>query len=300
MHLFAKDITSWEKWGKAFQDIDAFSRLIKYIFKTEGLPLMEIENTTPGTNAVFLCGQFVIKIYAPKETGVKENEYRSELDALRRASMQGVPVPKIYASGYVEDKYRFCYLITEKTQGQQARKILPGYSYDDKFRFVQQLNSVLGSMNTKAPFNGEKLKKRALENEKWDIFSEKTRLRIRQAIEGINFPEMVFVHGDITGENIIINKDKITILDFGDAKPAPFYYEYPPIVFDLFNHDPVLTNIFAQGKKDFGDNLFRGVLLHEYGAYSVRDICTFTLGIPPEELDDIGRIKDYIKKLAIA
>jgi Ser/Thr protein kinase RdoA (MazF antagonist) len=261
---------------------------------------MGIENTTPGTNAVFLCGQFVVKIYAPKQTGIPESEYRSELEALRRAAMQGVPVPKIFASGYVEDKYGFYYMITERAQGREARKILPEYSYDEKFRFVQQLNGALNSMNTRAPFSGERLKGHALNNEKWDIFSLETKLQIREAIESIKFPDMVYVHGDLTGENIIINRDEMNILDFGDARPAPFYYEYPPIVFDLFGHDPEFTKILAQGKKDFADNLFRGTLLHEYGAHSVRDICIDKLDIPPEELDDISRIKDYIKKLAIA
>ena len=256
MYLFDRDITSWEKWGKTFQNIDAFSQLIKHIFKTEGLPLMGIENTTPGTNAVFLCGQFVVKIYAPKQTGIPESEYRSELEALRRAAMQGVPVPKIFASGYVEDKYGFYYMITERAQGREARKILPEYSYDEKFRFVQQLNGALNSMNTRAPFSGERLKSHALNNEKWDIFSLETKLQIREAIESIKFPDMVYVHGDLTGENIIINRDEMNILDFGECPARSFLLRIPAYRFRFVRPRPGIYEDISSGKEGFRGQSF--------------------------------------------
>ena len=108
---------------------------------------------------------------------------------------------------------------------------------------------------------------------------------------------MVYVHGDLTGENIIMNKDMITIIDFGDARSAPQYYEYPPIVFDLFNHDKTLSNLFAQGKKDFVEELFLGTVLHEFGANFVKDICKNHLGIDPVNLTDIYEIKKHIRTL---
>lgn len=296
MYLFKKDITSWEKWGKAFQNIDAFSLLIEHIFKKEGLPLYKISNTTPGINAVFECESFIIKIYAPEETGIQQNEYRAELDALRRAATQQVPVPKIFGCGLVEDKYNFNYLIIGKISGQEARFVLPNYSYEKKYRFVQKLNNILIKMNSKAPIN-DKIITQALNNKRWDVFSADIKNQVRTIIKGISFSEMVYVHGDLTGENLFIDKSELSIIDFGDSRPAPFYYEYPPIVFEAFNHDKTLTEIFSHGKNDFTSNLFLGTLLHDFGAHFVRDICIDKFEIAPQNFSDIFEIKNYINTL---
>ncbi len=297
MYLFDRDISNWVKWGEVYQDIDAFSLLIKHIFKVEGLPLMDVKNTTPGTNAVFDCGRYIVKIYAPPETGISGSEYRSELEALRRASMQNVPAPHIFACGVVVDKYDFNYLITEKISGTEATKIILGLSYDEKFQFVKKLNQLLAGINTRAPLAQAELKTKVLHNKRWDIFKEPVREQVKKIAESMKFMNMVYVHGDLTGENIIMNKDKITLIDFSDARSAPHYYEYPPIVFELFNHDKTLSGLFAQGKGDFVEDLFLGTVLHEFGANFVKDICLNHLHINPEDLDDIYQIKKHIRTL---
>jgi tRNA A-37 threonylcarbamoyl transferase component Bud32 len=297
MFLFNKDISNWVKWGEAFQDIDAFSLLIKHIFKVEGIPLLEINNTTPGTNAVFDCGRFIVKIYAPPETGISRSEYRSEIEALRRASRQNVPAPRIFACGVVVDKYEFYYLITEKVHGTEASKIISNYSYDEKFRFVQKINGLLNNINTRAPLSVKEIKDSVLQNKRWDIFPESLQSQVQNLASGLKFQEMVYVHGDLTGENVILNKDSMTIIDFGDARPAPRYYEYPPILFELFNHDKEFISLFAQGKKDFGEELFLATVIHEFGAYFLRDICTNHFNIKPKDLDDIHKVKKYINSL---
>lgn len=297
MNLFKKDISSWEKWGKAFQDIEAFSLLIEHIFYKEGVPLLEIKNTSPGTNAVFECGNYIIKIYAPKETGIAESEYRGELEALNRARMQGVSCPTIFACGQVTDKYDFDYLICEKVLGSEARFVLPNYSYDEKNDFVQKLNGILQKINTIAPISDANQKSVPYSNNRWDIFAPQIKNHVIEIIDGMQFSEMVYVHGDLTGENVFINQNDLRIIDFGDARSAPIYYEYPPIVFELFNHNIDLIKLFAQGKDDFAENLFLATILHDYGAFFVRDICENKLNVNPMELKSINTIKQYILDL---
>ena len=299
MFLFDKDITNWDKWGKAFQDTDAFSRLLKHIFKTEGLPLLQIESSTPGTNAVFDCGNYFTKIYAPKETGISGEEAEEEFLALKRAAAQKVPCPKIVGRGQVHDKYLFRYIILEKIDGTPAADYLPGCPADKRLEFVQSLNDILSGINTIAPNTSKSLKERVYSNERWGIFSEHVKDQVHSFVAGINITDFVYVHGDLTDDNVIINEKGLNIIDFGDAQSAPVYYEYPPIIFELFRHDKELTRLFAESRKDFQSNLFRATLLHDFGGYFVRDICIKKLGIQPEELADINIIKDYIKSLFV-
>ena len=51
--------------GHIFQLIEAFTPLAKEIFRQEELAFSGLENLTPGTNAVFCAGNYVIKIFVP-------------------------------------------------------------------------------------------------------------------------------------------------------------------------------------------------------------------------------------------
>ena len=57
MSLVTEQINNWDDWGKVFQSIPAFKPLVECIFNKENLPIVEIENLKPGTNAVFKVGE---------------------------------------------------------------------------------------------------------------------------------------------------------------------------------------------------------------------------------------------------
>ena len=67
MNLFKEEIGNWQDWSNVSQSLFAFSALTNFIFQKENLPLAKLENLPPATNAVFKSGDFVIKIYVPRE-----------------------------------------------------------------------------------------------------------------------------------------------------------------------------------------------------------------------------------------
>ena len=77
-----------------------------------------MEPLTPGTNAVFRIGSRVIKLYAPRETGMDQSPDRlTELRASRLALERGVRAPSVLAEGICRDRYEFAYLVTEYIGG---------------------------------------------------------------------------------------------------------------------------------------------------------------------------------------
>jgi hypothetical protein len=93
--LFRKEINDWPSWATVFQSIDEFRPLIRAIFEREMLEGVDrVSELTPGTNAVFRVGEYVIKIFAPEESGVNSDaDYEAELQSMRRAQQQGIRTP---------------------------------------------------------------------------------------------------------------------------------------------------------------------------------------------------------------
>src|SRR5699024_7029340 len=67
MNQFRKVIRNWEDWEATAGEISAFSGVVEKIFHNEGLPAADIRKLPPSTNAVFRVGDYVIKIYAPRQ-----------------------------------------------------------------------------------------------------------------------------------------------------------------------------------------------------------------------------------------
>ena len=62
--LFNHNIKNIKDWAGIFQDKTAFAPLVKEIFRRHGLDFTGIDSCTPGSNAVFRSGGFIVKIFA--------------------------------------------------------------------------------------------------------------------------------------------------------------------------------------------------------------------------------------------
>ena len=124
--LFAHTIQSWEDWADVYQSIPAFTPLIQEIFRREGLPFSPLSPLTPGTNAVFRSGELVVKVFFPRESGLDpEGDFQNEGAVCRLLTQRQVPVPQLLASGRLEDRYTFPYLVTQFCPGEELGQWLP-------------------------------------------------------------------------------------------------------------------------------------------------------------------------------
>lgn len=85
--LFPYKIEGKDDWAQLFQSARAFEPLAKAIFQRHGLPFCALARTKPGTNAVFFAGEYVLKIFAPMESGFSTGrDYETERFGLARAA----------------------------------------------------------------------------------------------------------------------------------------------------------------------------------------------------------------------
>lgn len=291
MYLFDEQINNWDEWGKIFQSISAFTPLVEYIFQKENLLTARIENLTPGTNAVFKVGGYVIKIFAPSESGIDQSlDLQTELFATKRANELHIFAPKLIADGFVDDKYRFAYMITEYIKGAELEKAIKTMSETEKINVARKLRNITDKMNTPCdPFNGIDVLNDKGRYRRWDKYSNEFKAERLVYIKSYDYGEFVFVHGDLCLDNMILTPHgELYIIDFADAVLAPKIYEHALMPYS-FEFDPSLIRGYFEdySKNRLIEMFFNGLLIHDFGGDIVKDV----IGKPDEfnNLDELKR-----------
>ena len=221
---------------------------------------------------------------------------------LMKKSRIGIHIPHLICASFIQDKYLFRYIIMDYIDGKDAKDTLKNFTHSEKVEFVCQLKENLKRMNTKfvGKYPAFDVKERIFTNTRWNILSNKVVTQARKLVNNYDMQNQVYVHGDITGDNVMINEKRMLyLIDFADGRIAPKEYEFPPIVFDLFDFDMVMINEFIGGQdaKEFVEECFYGILMHEFGAYFVKIICERVIGKEIVELTDILEIKEALFRL---
>ena len=303
--LFTLDVDK-QSWEHIFQSIDAFERVIKAIFERHGLPLTTVENLTSGTNAVFKVGDKVVKIFAPVESGYYDTDYFDiEKEAQMNVNSRHVASPRLLHEGVIEDKYVFRYIVMDFVMGQEAGQALEGYTRQQKQDFAAQIRDITRKINICIQPAAIPVLTidTCLTNHRWTWDGFPTSFCDDRAavIQGLNFDNLVYVHGDLTAENMIIRGDgTVCLIDFADSIIAPYYYEWLPIVFGLFRCCPVMMAAYfgEYRNDDFFDVLKKAVLIHEFGAGSVRELCEDN-GVDIGTLVSVSQLRALIRDICL-
>lgn len=274
-NLFSAQICDLESWGSLFQAIPVFEPLIRYIFEKEKLPFSVIEHCTPGSNAVFKVGHYIVKIFAPEESGIGGIEdTKTEIFAMRRANKLGIPSPKLVADGLVEDSYPFYYIVMELIDGVDFSEVSETFSNDEKILIGKQLRKITDRMNTPCDqFNNFDVIYDKSRYKRWNTYPKSFRQERLRYIRSRDFGQKVFVHGDLCADNIRITpQHELYIIDFADAVLAPIVYEQALVACELFAFDKAyMQGYFGNCSVDEITELcFNGLLLHQFGGEIIR------------------------------
>ena len=273
--LFQQTISNLADWAKVFQDKEIFEPFVKRIFQENGMIYEGIDNCTPGSNAVFRSGKYIVKIFAPEESEIGgESDYITEKYGLSHANRLHIAAPKLYADGVIEDKYIFRYLLMEYVEGQSLADISDSLSAEERIRIGRRLREAVERMDTECePFNSHMLFGKMAEK-RWGVFPESFQKERAAYLNTRKLENCVFVHGDLNPDNIIINdKLEICVIDFADALIAPVELELAGLICDGVKFDPDYLQGFWENydKESLTEQLVYGLMLHDYGANIIRD-----------------------------
>lgn len=275
--LFNEPIHNWSEWGAIFQSTEAFTPLAKEIFRREGLAFPGLKNLTPGTNAVFRAGEYVVKMFAPRESGMEpQRDYSNESAVCGALTRWGISTPRLIAHGKIQDTYLFYYLITEYCPGEEAGIWLESAGPGQLEDFFRQLKGLLQTLHRSAEglIPPVDLLERALENPRLERLPVSLRNEMAERAARLNLTNTVLVHGDLTGENILVDEDgSPLIIDCADACLAPWWYELAPLVFELFHCRQDLLQMFVDTDLElFVERVLDAVCIHDFGANMLLDL----------------------------
>ncbi len=274
MELLQHSIQNLEDWSRLFQNAEVFAPLIRHILNLHGLPQEKIVNTTPGSNAVFRVGKYIVKIFAPDDIGWDcAEDFATEIFTMERANGLGISVPQLIAHGVIEDRYLIRYLVMEFVHGVEFGKIR--LTDEQKYDVGVQVREICAKMNTPCErFNSYDFIADSLENDEWDSFPESFRRERAAYIQNHRHGEAVCVHGDIHVDNAIYGEDgRVWLLDFADSVIAPVEYEYAALIPGLFRmQKPYLDGFFGEWDLEkLTEKLTYGLCLHKFGALILAD-----------------------------
>lgn len=295
MIYFTCDIHDWVSWSKVFQDIKAWKPLIEYILRLEDLPYADIEHLTPGTNAVFRSGDYVVKIFAPIESGMDMySDFSTEKFGLVRSESLEVSVPRLERSGIIHDKYEFMYMVMEYVDAEELVKAEESFSDLQKEEIGRKLRKICDRMNTPCEdFDNIDVIKRAIKAKRWSKFADRFQQERMDWLYKYKEEEKVFVHGDLNPDNILIDKDmNIYIIDFADSIQAPYEYELAALLCETFEFEyPYMKGFFGADYdvSDIANKILQALLMHDFGENIIKN----NFG-EPEEITGLSDLHNRI------
>ncbi len=258
-------IDGWESWAKIKNDNHYFNGLIKAIYKKEGIDNVEFNKCFSSTNFVGCYGDFVIKIYTPSEAENGENSFENEIIGTNHYLKKNIKTPQIIAYGKINYGYKFNYIITERLVGKTYFEQSEKFSNFEKFELGQKLNEICKKTNVIIEqFNNYDVIKQAIENDRWQSFTDTFNEERIDFYKNIDTKKLVFTHGDLNQKNIILQDGEVFVIDFGECANLPKNYE----IAEVFTFDDSVQSGFFENytKDEFVKICKESLLIHDFGA----------------------------------
>lgn len=254
IHLFESELTNPQSWF-ATRDTAAFA-LIDSLRETEHLS-GSFQLLESCTNLVCAFRDVILKIYAPSVCGYQtEADFNRELFALQNLVNTDIQVPRILSSGCVHDRYDFYYLVLTRIDIPPATSFIKTCTKRELRKFGEVLLekiSVFASIKADPELSKNRVSDSPMRYER--------QLKL-DALAGSYNP--CFVHGDLSGDNVLYDGKRLAIIDFEDWAYTSTTAEYPSTIFELLRGDPESIEAFFSKPLtlDFIDELYHGILYH--------------------------------------
>lgn len=268
--LFLEKLETWEDWDNLPPSHPAFIPLAERIIKEADLSAAPLLPLPPATNRVFRCGDAVLKIYFPKETGCDPTpDFTHETAVCKEVNQRGIPTSKLLSSGIFQDTYAFYYIIESFCPGIQAKTWLKSASCLQRENFAVTLQKHLQALHHPAPglLPENDLLSPALNNPRLQKLSLALQEEFRCRAKKLDFSNRVLVHGDLNSGNILVSdSSELYLIDWADAQLAPWWYDVSSLALNLFSCRKEMLRPFAgNSPENFASLVIDSLVIHDFG-----------------------------------
>lgn len=277
MDYFKNQLDQWADWQAAIVSPTVFEALIQQIYRSENEPFKTPEAVADDFAAVFSVGSTQIAIFPPMSvTDQTRNRYQTEKFSLGRLARLQVTAPILLHAGFIFDQYQFYYVIYRPLIGLSLAEFINTAEPLAKSTVGRQIGTALKQLNTEvANFNQVDAAVLA-DQADWSDLGPAFATE-RQAYLLAHPVEMThFVHGQLTGENIIVTAGKVGFQQFQTAVAAPAETELVPLVLQAFKGAPDCLAGLQETLKlpDLVTSLLIGLLWRADGPAQIRQLIT--------------------------
>lgn len=304
MKRFPPSIT-WDNWGSVMLDVELFTPVVREVCAIHDIVYRELRAGFPGTHAVFcLDDALVVKLFAPlhlPDADVEQRIYRM----LKRHRLP--MVSQLIGEGTVRAaKYTWPYLVIEYMRGQAAREIWPRLAElrrieigSELGRFAVQYHAMPDPFDERSTVSAlswpEQSKihlKKNLDRMAEVGFSARLLHELREFVfrkTAERERTVMLIHSDLTEDHLLIDGDRLSVIDFADSRMAYECLEWVTLWFGLFTRDRLAYQAFieASGGRVDAEELLLGTMLHGFGGPILQNV----LG---DQLADIQTIDELM------
>ena len=242
------------------------------------------------------AGELVVKVFFPRESGLDpEGDFQNEGAVCRLLTQRQVPVPGFWRraawrTGTPSPTWSPSSALGRSWasgcpgRGRGKSSPSPGSCFGFWNRSTRRFPALLAPLD---------LRRRALENFRLEHIPASLARELTRRAERADLSRPVLVHGDLTGENVLVSSQGAPVLlDWADACLAPPWYELPPLVFGPLGADPALLAPWMdQGLEPFLEQVLDGLALHDFGPDILREAAQ-AAGRPP--FTTLEEVRNYL------
>jgi len=261
MDYFQQQINQWADWQAVQTQETTFTPLVRQIYASEHVTFETLVSVPSDFAAVFQVGSTNIAIFPPESIAPDTRDrYQTERFSLTRARQLGLTTPTLQHAGFIFDAYQFYYVIYRplagvtltafKTTAKASAKVIVGQQIAQA---LSQLNGDVASFNQ---FDAAKASAAAAWQQLGpDFAAERSAYLVEHPVNGAQF-----VHGHLTGEQVIVTAGQIGFQGFETAYQAPKVVELVPLLLGAFAGDADLLAGFQKEPAELVPDLLLGLL----------------------------------------
>lgn len=312
-------IRTWEDWRPVFTDPGVWRRAIHEICRRHDLPPAgQITAGFPGTCAVFRVGQHaVVKLYPP----MCRRDFDRERECYGLLSpCADIPIPRLLASGILQDAIEWPYIAVEFRPGDAIRDVFDRIPQKNRLAIAREIGRAVRAIH-RTPL--DRIASIPTDANAWrafldtqkancvaahrragalpDTLSEDIPTFLKSA-EPLLPDRPCLLNGDLTEDHLLLVQRNghwriSALIDLADSEVGGPHYEWVALWFGMFQQNIGMMQAFMEAYEPQSpmDAVWRRqamayTLLHRFGAEIVRIVMERTR--IPRPLEALSQLQD--------